>query len=175
MKCNAAILHGVGQDWSVDEIEVAGAKRVVAVDPVEFEREQAMELGATHTFESMEEALPAVTEMTAGQMADKVIMTPGVMDGDLMALGTQLAGKGGTIVVTAVAPITQTESSVNLFELAMRNKEIKDAISGPLNPRHDTLKLDEQITSTYSLADVSVGEQAMRDGENILGVIVHGS
>jgi Zn-dependent alcohol dehydrogenase len=78
-------------------------------------------------------------EMTEGMMADKVIMTPGVMYGDLMALGTQLAGKGGTIVVTGVAPITRTESSVNLFELAMWNKEIND------------------------------GYQAMRDGTNIRG------
>ena len=71
-------------------------------------------------------------------------MTPGVMYGDLMALGTQRAGKGGTIVVTGVASITQTEPSVNLFELAMWNKEIND------------------------------GYQALRDGTNIRGVVVHG-
>ena len=40
--------------------------RVIAVDPVEFKREKAMEFGATHTFASMEEAIPAVTELTLG-------------------------------------------------------------------------------------------------------------
>ena len=85
--------------------------------------------------------MPAVMEMTQGMMADKVIMTPGVLYGDLMALGTQLAGKGVTIVVTGVAPMTQTESSVNLFELAMWNKEIKGTIFGSLNPRADIPKL----------------------------------
>jgi S-(hydroxymethyl)glutathione dehydrogenase/alcohol dehydrogenase len=125
-----------------------------------------------------------VTEMTWGQMADKVIMTPGVMYGDLMQLGTALAGKGGTIVVTAVAPITQTESSVNLFELAMYNKEIKGTIFGSLNPRSDIpallglyregqLKLDELITRRYTLDQINEGYQAMRDGENIRGVIVY--
>ena len=104
----------------------------------------------------------------------------------MMALGTQLAGKGGTIVVTAIAPMTQTESSVNLFELAMCNKEIKGTIFGSLNPRADIpkllglyregqLKLDELITNRYPLDDINVGYQAMRDGENIRGVIVHGS
>jgi S-(hydroxymethyl)glutathione dehydrogenase/alcohol dehydrogenase len=132
----------------------------------------------------MEEALAPVAELTWGQMADKVIMTPGVMYGDLMALGLSLTGKGGTCVVTAVAPISQTESSVNLFELAMWNKEIKGTIFGSLNPRHDIprllgmyregqLKLDELITSRYTLDQINVGYQAMRDGTNLRGVIVY--
>jgi NDMA-dependent alcohol dehydrogenase len=177
-------IGGIGIN-AVQGAAMAGARHVIAVDPVEFKREKAMELGATHTFASMEEAMPAVAQLTDGMMADKVIMTPGVMYGNLMGLGTALAGKGGTIVVTAVAPMTQTESSVNLFELAMWNKEIKGTIFGSLNPRADIpkllnlyrdgqLKLDELITNRYPLADINVGYQAMRDGENIRGVIVHG-
>ncbi len=176
-------IGGIGIN-AVQGAAMAGAKRVIAVDPVEFKREKAMEMGATHTFASMEEAFPMVTEMTEGQMADKVIMTPGVMYGELMQLGTALAGKGGTIVVTAVAPITQTESSVNLFELAMYNKEIKGTIFGSLNPRSDIpsllglyregqLKLDELITQRYTLDQINEGYQAMRDGKNIRGVIVY--
>ena len=178
-------IGGIGIN-AVQGASMAGARHVIAVDPVEFKREKAMEFGATHTFASMEEALPAVMELSWGQMADKVIMTPGVLYGDMMALGTQLAGKGGTIVVTAIAPMTQTESSVNLFEMAMYNKEIKGTIFGSLNPRADIpkllglyregqLKLDELITNRYTLDDINVGYQAMRDGENIRGVIVHGS
>ena len=118
-------------------------------------------------------------------MADKVIMTPSVMYGDLMQLGAQqLCTKGGTIVVTAVAPMTQTESSVNLFDLAMSNKEIKGTIFGSLNPRADIpkllglyregqLKLDELITKRYTLDEINEGYRAMRDGENIRGVIVN--
>lgn len=176
-------IGGIGMN-AVQGAKVAGAKHVIAVDPIEFKREKAMEFGATHTFASMEDAFPQVQEMTWGMMADKVIMTPGVMYGDMMALGTQLAGKGGTIVVTGVAPITQTESSVNLFELAMYNKEIKGTIFGSLNPRADIprllgmyregqLKLDELITRTYTLDEINDGYQAMRDGENIRGVIVN--
>jgi NDMA-dependent alcohol dehydrogenase len=178
-------IGGIGIN-AVQGASMAGARHVIAVDPVEFKREKAMEFGATHTFASMEEAFPAVMELSWGQMADKVIMTPGVLYGDMMALGTQLAGKGGTIVVTAIAPMTQTESSVNLFEMAMYNKEIKGTIFGSLNPRADIpkllglyrdgqLKLDELITNRYSLDDINAGYQAMRDGENIRGVIVHGS
>ncbi|MDX2380987.1 MAG: NDMA-dependent alcohol dehydrogenase [Acidimicrobiia bacterium] len=176
-------IGGIGIN-AVQGAAMAGARQVIAVDPIEFKREKAMEFGATHTFASMEEAFPAVGELTWGQMADKVIMTPGVMYGDLMAMGMQLTGKGGTIVVTGVAPMTQTESSVNLFELAMWNKEIKGTIFGSLNPRADIpkllglyrdgqLKLDELITNRYTLDEVNEGYQAMRDGENIRGVIMY--
>ena len=143
-----------------------------------------MEFGATHTFASMDEAIPEVTEMTHGQMADKVIMTPGVMYGDLMELAQTLTGKGGTMVVTAVAPIEQNESSINLFNLAMLNKEMKGTIFGSLSPRPDiprlldmyrggSLKLDELITTRYPLDQINEGYQAMRDGTNIRGVIVY--
>ena len=174
---------GIGIN-AVQGAAMAGAKRVIAVDPVEFKREKAMEFGATHTFASMEEALPEVGAMTWGQMADKVIMTPGVLYGDMMQLGTALAGKGGTIVVTAIAPMTQTESSVNLFEIAMWNKEIKGTIFGSLNPRADIpallglyregqLKLDELITRRYTLDEINEGYEDMRTGKNIRGVIVY--
>ena len=176
-------IGGIGIN-AVQGAKMAGAKHVIAIDPVEFKREKAMEFGATHTFASMEDAMLEVMGMTEGQMADKVIMTPGVMYGDLMALGVSLAGKGGTIVVTAVAPMTQTHSAVNLFELAMWNKEIKGTIFGSLNPRADiprllgmyrdgTLRLDELITRTYTLDEINDGYEAMRNGDNIRGVIIY--
>jgi S-(hydroxymethyl)glutathione dehydrogenase/alcohol dehydrogenase len=172
---------GIGIN-AVQGARMAGAKRVIAIDPVEFKREKAMELGATHTFSSMDEALAPVMEMTWGQMADKVIMTPGVMYGDLMAGANNLCGKGGTMVVTAVAPMTQDTASVNLFQLAMYNKEIKGTIFGSLNPRADIpkllglyregqLKLDELITREYPLEKINEGYQHMRDGVNIRGLI----
>jgi S-(hydroxymethyl)glutathione dehydrogenase/alcohol dehydrogenase len=174
---------GIGMN-AVQGAAMAGAKRVVAVDPVEFKREKAMEFGATDTFTSMEEAFPHVAGITNGQMADVVIMTPGVLYGDLMNLGTKLAGKGGTIVATAVAPLSQTSADINLSEITLWNKEIKGTIFGSLNPRFDIpnllsmytagrLKIDELITNRYDLDDINVGYQAMRDGQNIRGVVVH--
>ena len=109
----------------------------------------------------MADAIPLVTDLTWGQMADRVIMTPGVMHGDLMAEAMTMTAKGGTCVVTAVAPIAEMDAAVNLFELAMYNKEIKGTIFGSLNPRRDIpnllsmyregqLKLDELVTNTYT-------------------------
>ena len=176
-------IGGIGIN-AVQGARMAGAKRIIAVDPVEFKREKAMELGATHAYASMAEAIPAVMEMTWGQMADRVIMTPGVLHGEMMAEGMSLVGKGGTCVVTAISPMTSGEASINLFQLAMWNKEVKGTIFGSLNPRADIprlldmyrvgdLKLDELITRRYSLDQINEGYQAMRDGTNIRGVIVY--
>ena len=175
---------GIGMN-AVQGAKMAGATRIIAIDPVEFKREKAMEFGATHTFSSMAEALPAVMEMTWGQLADRVIMTPGVLHGEMMGEGMSLAGKGSTVVVTAISPMTSTTASINLFELAMWQKEVKGTIFGSLNPRADipalldmyrsgTLKLDELITKRYPLDQINEGYRAMRDGENIRGVIVNG-
>ena len=45
-------IGGIGIN-AVQGARIAGAKRVIAIDPVEFKREKAMELGATHTFAPM--------------------------------------------------------------------------------------------------------------------------
>ena len=50
-------IGGIGIN-AVQGARMAGAKRIIAVDPVEFKREKAMEFGATHTSASMEEAHP---------------------------------------------------------------------------------------------------------------------
>ena len=51
----------------------AGASHVIAVDPVAFKREKAMEFGATHTAESLEAAVEAIGEASWGRMANKTI------------------------------------------------------------------------------------------------------
>jgi NDMA-dependent alcohol dehydrogenase len=173
---------GVGIN-AVQGARMAGARNVVAVDPVDFKQKAALDFGATHALGSMEEALPIVTELTRGQMADAVILVPGVMYGDLMATALKLTGKGGTCVVTGVAPQSQHECSINLFELAMWQKEVRGVVFGAANPRFDIpnllalyrsgqLKLDELITRTYTLDQINQGYRDMLDGLNLRGVVV---
>ena len=175
-------IGGIGIN-AVQGAKMAGARHVIAIDPIEFKREAAMEFGATHTFSSMADAMAEVNTLSWGRMADKVIMTPGVMYGDLLAQGMDLVGKGGTCVVTAVAPMLQNTAALNLFQLTLWQKEIKGTIFGSLNPRSDIpkllnlyrdgqLKLEELITRRYTLDQINEGYQDMRDGKNIRGVIV---
>jgi len=82
-----------------------------------------------------------------------------------------------------VAPIAQAQADVNLFMLAMMNKEIKGCLYGSEAPRTQiprllslyrdgTLKLDELITETYSLDQVNQGYADIEAGRILRGVIV---
>ncbi len=174
---------GIGAN-AIQGAKLAGAKRIVAIDPVEFKREQAQFFGATHTATSIEAAFELVGQLTWGTMADKVILTTSVAEGHLIAPAMTLVSKAGRLVVTAVAPWNQNEVQLNLFDLAMMQKEVRGTIFGSANPRADIPKilglyregkvmLDELVTRTYSLDEINQGYQDMRDGKNIRGVIVY--
>jgi len=172
---------GIGIN-AIQGAALAGAENVVAVDPVEFKRQQALAFGATHTAASMEEAAGLVSQLTWGANADKAILTTSVAEGQLVAPLLGLVKKAGRAVITAVAPITQEDVKLNLFDLAMMRKELVGTIFGNSNPRRDIphllhlyqagkLKLDELVTRTYTLEDINQGYQDMRDGSNIRGVL----
>ena len=172
---------GVGIN-AVQGARVAGARRIIAVDPVEFKREQALRFGATHVYPSLDDAIAGVGALTWGQMCNSVICTFGVMRGDLLEPALTLTAKGGTCVITSVAPIAQAQADVNLFMLAMMNKEIKGCLYGSESPRTQIprlldlyrdgiLKLDELITETYSLDQVNQGYADIAAGRVLRGVI----
>lgn len=174
---------GVGMN-AVQGAAMAGAGMVIAVDPVEFKREQSMVFGATHTASSIEEATGMVMELTHGQMADKAIITVGEGDGKLIAPVMGIIGKGGRVVHTSVAPIADIDVSLSLFDLTLMQKQLVGSIFGSANPRYDIprllrmyqegkLKLDELQTKSYDLEEINVGYQAMRDGENIRGMVMY--
>jgi NDMA-dependent alcohol dehydrogenase len=174
-------IGGVGAN-AVQGAKAAGATNVVAVDPVEFKREKAMELGATHAVASMEDAVPLVTDLTWGRMANSAILTVGLLTGDLIQPAVSLVSKGGTVVATAVAPWTQEDVKLNLFELTLFQKQLRGVIFGAGSPRaaipellrmyrDGKLKLDELITQRYTLDEINEGYQDMRDGKNIRGLI----
>ncbi len=174
-------IGGVGAN-ALQGAAYAGARHVIAVDPVEFKREQASIFGATHTASSFEEAQALVGELTWGANADKVIITSGRVTGDMIAPSMSMLAKGGRCVVVSVADISATQVDLNLFDLTLQRKELVGCIFGNANPRRDIprllrlymegqLKLDELVTTEYDLDGVNQGYQDMRDGKNIRGVI----
>jgi S-(hydroxymethyl)glutathione dehydrogenase/alcohol dehydrogenase len=174
---------GVGMN-AVQGAAAAGAKRVMVIEPVARKREWAMDLGATHTFESAEEATEKVNELTWGRMADKTIITVGDIQGEDIQTALSLTGKGGRAVVTGMGNAANTDVTLSLFELTLLQKDLQGAIFGGLAPRaaipellslyqEGQLKLDDLVTTRYSLEDINQGYQDMRDGKNIRGMVVY--
>ncbi|MCA0145699.1 NDMA-dependent alcohol dehydrogenase [Blastococcus sp. LR1] len=174
---------GVGMN-AVQGAAAAGAKRVMVIDPVASKREWAMDMGATHTFANMEEAAPAINELTWGRMAEKTIITVGDIQGEDIAAALSVTGKGGRAVVTGMGNYANVDVKLSLFELTLLQKDLQGAIFGGLAPRNaipellslyqeGQLKLDELVTTKYKLEDVNQGYQDMRDGKNIRGMIIY--
>ncbi|MCO7192550.1 NDMA-dependent alcohol dehydrogenase [Pseudonocardia sp. McavD-2-B] len=173
---------GVGIN-AVQGASHAGAAYVVAVDPVGYKRERALELGATHAFPSIAEALPFVRSVTNGQGADSAVVTVGVLTGDLVAEAFGAVRKRGTI---AVASIGQNEPGIPIspLELVTYAKTLRGLLFGNCNPTRDIpalldyyragrLKLDELITRRYRLDEVNQAYADMHAGINLRGVLVH--
>ena len=172
---------GIGVN-AIQGAALAGARHIVAVDTVDFKREQAMVFGATHTASSVEEAAELVGQITWGANADKTIITVGVGSGDLVGPVLGMTAKGGRCVHTSVAPIYENEVTMSLFDLTLQQKQLVGSIFGSANPRFDIprllrlyqegrLKLDELVTRDYDLSEINQGYADMNDGKNIRGFV----
>jgi len=172
---------GIGMN-AVQGARIAGAKHIVAVDPNEFKREIAPSFGATHTAVDAGSAIELVKEITWGVMADRVILTPGVVPPDLVLTAMMLLRKGGTCVLTGMAKVTDLMVPMSLPDMVSSCKTLKGVLYGEMNPREamprllsmyetGTLKLDELVTQRYKLDDINEAMRDLRAGRNIRGVI----
>ena len=181
------VIYGIGGIGinAVQGARHAGAKNVVAVDPIAFKREKAEELGATHSAASAEEAHKLVWEQLApGVGADNAIVTVGVVKEDVVRSAFDMVRKGGTVTVTGLGNLTENTIHLNGAILTLFQKRVQGTLFGSANPIYDItkmldlyrsgdIKLDELVTKTYTLDEINAGYQDLQDGHNIRGVIVH--
>src|SRR6201993_5246418 len=171
---------GVGSN-AVQGARFAGAKNVVVVDPVEFKREMAKVFGATHTFATAEEAFDFVRETTWGELADRAIITVGILNDEGIKDAIKVVGKTGQVTIPAVGNGWVNENPGLLIGYQRR---IQGSIYGGCSPLVDVplliglyqagkLRVEELITRRYKLDEVNEGYQDMLDGKNIRGVIIH--
>jgi alcohol dehydrogenase (nicotinoprotein) len=171
---------GVGIN-AVQGARHAGARNVIAIDPVEFKRQQARAFGATHAFPGPDEARETLVNLTRGQLADTVICTVGEMDNDVVKAAVDMTGKAGTIVITGVGYYDMVLPGGILIGY---HRRMQGALFGGANPLYDIpmilglwhagdIKLTELVSQRYSLDQINEGYQDMMDGKNIRGVIIH--
>jgi S-(hydroxymethyl)glutathione dehydrogenase/alcohol dehydrogenase len=174
---------GIGAN-AIQGAKLAGARVIAAIDPVEFKRETAMQLGATHTYASIADATAALGDSTWGRGFDKVIMTMGVGNGDALGEAFWLGGKRAKIVVTNIHPTVEMSMAVPGAMLTLFEKQLIGSLFGSANIRKDIpallelytqgqLDLDTLVTNTYTLDEINQGFEDMRNGKNIRGVLIY--
>ncbi|WP_020499205.1 Zn-dependent alcohol dehydrogenase [Sciscionella marina] len=183
---DAVVIYGIGGIGAnaVQGAAYAGAQHLIAVDPVEFKRDNAKKFGATHTVATAEEALELVTELTRGAGADSTIITIDQLTTESVRNAAEATSKGGTIVITSMGQYEDDTIQLPGVQLALWGKRIQGSLYGGCNPAYDIpnllslyktghVKLDELITQTYSLEQVNQGYEDLDAHKNIRGVIVH--
>jgi S-(hydroxymethyl)glutathione dehydrogenase/alcohol dehydrogenase len=177
-------LGGVGVN-AVQGAVHAGALNVVGVDPVGMKREFAESLGATHTVASTGEASGLARQLSRGTGADVVIVTVGKMSAEAYAGAVSTLGKGGTLVLTALADRPE-EGNVQLGGqlVTVFEQRIQGALFGSCNPFTDIplllrlheegrLELDRLITRRYPLEQLNQGYRDQAAGATIRGLLDH--
>lgn len=183
---DTVVVYGIG-GLGINAIQgavYAGAKNLIAVDPVEFKRDSAKNFGATHTAADAEEAQKIISEVTNGTGADSAIITINELTSKSVSDATQAIWKGGTVVVVSMGEYGANTVELSGVHLALWSKRVHGGLYGGCNPMYDIpkllglyksghLKLDELITNTYSLEQVNKGYEDLEAGKNLRGIIIH--
>jgi S-(hydroxymethyl)glutathione dehydrogenase/alcohol dehydrogenase len=175
-------LGGIGSG-AVQGARLAGAEKIVVVEPVATKRELAFLFGATHFVASMPEATALVADLTRGVMADSAILTVGLLEGSMVEEAANIVRKGGAVVMTALGRLDDAALTLNMAMFTLFQKRLLGSLYGEANPRADIprllslyrdgkLLLDETVTHEYTLAEVNQGYADMRAGRNIRGVVL---
>jgi NDMA-dependent alcohol dehydrogenase len=172
---------GIGTG-AIQGARINGAAQIIAVDPVEFKQKSALGFGATHSVSGTEEAADLLRDLTAGVMADSVVVSPSIISADDVQAALTLTRKGGTCVLTGMTATTTSSIDINLQEFILWNKSLVGTVFGSCNPRVDIarfarlyeaglLQLDEMITRRYRLDEINDGYRDQLNGEIVRGVI----
>jgi S-(hydroxymethyl)glutathione dehydrogenase/alcohol dehydrogenase len=171
---------GVGQSV-IQGARIAGAARIIAVDPVELKRKTSEQLGATDLVDpSTTDAVSAVLELTGGRGADYAFEVIGLPETVQQAYF--MARRGGTVVVVGM-PRMEAQVTLPAFSLFYDEKKVLGCVYGSAQVRRDfgrlidlvqtgRLDIGSMVSRRMRLDEVNEAFRAMEAGEVIRSVIV---
>jgi S-(hydroxymethyl)glutathione dehydrogenase/alcohol dehydrogenase len=157
----------------VQGARIAGASRIIAVDPVEEKRQLALEFGATDTIDpGAGNSVEQVLEATDGDGGDYVYEAVGIPA--IVRQAWDMAAVDGTIVAIGVHP-AGSEVALPAGELYMTEKTLMSCVYGTSRPRQDMplyldmymngqLNLDPLISKRYGLQDINSAIEDLEAG-----------
>ena len=163
----------------VQGCRLAGASRIIAVDPVATRREAALHFGATDAVDGGEGAARAVRDLTDGVNADVVFEVVG--SAALQRLAWEMTRRGGRTVFVGVPGFDAETTFPSLF-LTIGERTLLGCIYGSADIDRDfpwlvqlwragRLDLQGLVSQTLPLDDVNDAFDAMRRGEQLRTVI----
>jgi S-(hydroxymethyl)glutathione dehydrogenase/alcohol dehydrogenase len=170
---------GVGQAV-VQGARIAGAARIIAIDPVAMKRDSALKLGATDVVDPTDvDPIAAVRAMSGGRGADYAFEVIGTAGTIRQAIDS--ARPGGTAVMVGV-PKLSSDIPIPAMSI-LEEKTILGCVYGSARVRRDfprlislveqgKLDVGSMVSRTMHLHEVNEAMRAMQDGEVIRSVLV---
>jgi S-(hydroxymethyl)glutathione dehydrogenase / alcohol dehydrogenase len=170
---------GVGQAV-IQGAKIAGASRIIAIDPVELKRKTALTLGATDAVDPSDgNATAQVQALTGGRGADyafEVIGNPKTVQ-----QAFDMTRPGGACVVVGVPRLDQT-IELPSGPLILQEKRVLGTVYGSAQVNRDfprliglveqgRLDLGDMVSRRMKLDDINDAFKAMQAGEVIRSVI----
>jgi NDMA-dependent alcohol dehydrogenase len=160
--------------------KLAGARGIVAADPVAFKRETALGLGATHAADpANQDVAGLLRDLTDGRGADYAFDTAGAPG--VVAQAYDAVRRGGTVVSVGIPPVGTT-ADLPGPSLPREEKVVTGSFYGSCRPHVDMplvidlymegrLDLDALVSRRYELDQINEAFAAMNAGEVARGVI----
>ncbi len=171
---------GVGQ-FVVQGARIAGAARIIAIDPLATKRETARSNGATDVIDpTTGDVAEAVAELTGGRGADYSFEV--ALSGPTLRLAYDVCRSAGTVVAVGMPP-SGTTVEFDGYQLFSTEKRLMGCYYGSGQVRRDfprlvalaeagRLDLAGAVTRRIGLDQVNEAFDAMAGGEVIRSVIV---
>lgn len=166
--------------WMVQAARVAGASRIIAVEPIAARRDLAVGLGATHTVDpSADDPVAAVKGLTGGHGVDASFEAAGRIDAMVRAF--HMAAFTGVVVLTGVE---RGDSTITLpaLELVVRGRDVRACQNGRVRFFHDTPRFVDMlergtittegiITSRYGIDQANDADAAAAEHRDVTGLL----
>lgn len=163
---------------TINAAKIAGAGRIIAVDPMPEKRELAKKLGATDALDAGPDAAKEIVEITKGGVHHAIEAVGRPASGDLAVAALR---RGGTATILGMMPLNH-KVGLSAMDL-LSDKKLQGAIMGgnhfPVDlPRlvdfymRGLLDLDTIIAERIPLEGINDGFEKMKQGHSARSVIV---
>jgi S-(hydroxymethyl)glutathione dehydrogenase/alcohol dehydrogenase len=171
---------GVGQSV-LQGARIAGASKIIAVDPVASRRETSLEVGATHTVDPAEaDPVQQVRELTGGRGADFSFEVVGVPE--LIVQAFDMARVEGAVTLVGMPALGAT-FTLPAVPAVFSGKRLAGSVLGGSQILRDMprfirlaesgqLRLESMVSRRISLDEINLGVELLERAEGIRTVIV---